>query len=154
MRRPLLALVACAALWLSACASVMAPPTEAVLRHADDVAQMNAVLQASADAWNRGDLTGHLAIYDGSVRTMARSGPRPGVAAIEASFRSTYFSGDKPRQDLRMERVEIRPLSADAALMTGRFVLSGGGQAEQSGWFTLVWLRTPTGWKVVHDHTS
>jgi ketosteroid isomerase-like protein len=50
--------------------------------------------------------------------------------------------------------LHVVPLAADSALMTGRFVLSGGDRPEQSGWFTLVWIRTPRGWKIVHDHTS
>lgn len=115
---------------------------------------MMAALQASAAAWNRGDLAGHLAIYDESVTAMTKSGPRHGSATIEASFRASYFKGDKPKQSLQMERTTIRRLSADSALMTGRFVLSGGGDPEQSGWFTLVWLRTASGWRVVHDHSS
>ena len=45
-------------------------------------------------------------------------------------------------------------LTPDAALATARFVLSGGGKPDQSGWFTLVWLRTPAGWRAVHDHSS
>ena len=35
-----------------------------------------------------------------------------------------------------------------------RVLLSGGGEAEKSGWFTLVWVRTPEGWRAVHDHSS
>lgn len=127
-------------------------PAGALAEH--DRAQMLAALQASADGWNRGDLKGHLAIYDATVNAMTRNGPRPGVAAMEASFREAYFSGGQPKQALRMERAELRALSADSALMTGRFVLAGGGLAEQSGWFTLVWVRTAEGWKVVHDHSS
>src|SRR5215467_12161087 len=115
---------------------------------AEDHARMQAALKASADAWNEGSLSGHLAIYDESVTAMTKNGPRPTVAAIEASFRATYFRDGKPKQNLRMESVKIRSLARDAALMTGRFVLSGGGESEQSGWFTLVWVRTPSGWKV------
>jgi hypothetical protein len=55
---------------------------------------------------------------------------------------------------LRMESVAVRRIGTDAALSTGRFVLEGGGLATQSGWFTLVWQRTPAGWKAVHDHSS
>lgn len=115
---------------------------------------MMAAVQASDDAWNRGDLKGHLAIYDESVTTMTKSGPRPTIAAIEKSFRAIYFKGDKPKQHLGMGSVVIRSLSADSALMTGRFILSGGGEPELSGWFSLTWVRRPAGWKVVHDHTS
>ena len=131
---------------LAACASQ--PAVE------EDEAQIVANLKASAEAWNRGSLTDHVAIYDPSVTMMTRQGPRRGVAPIQEAFSKSYFRDGKPKQQLSMEQVAIRMLSADSALVTGRFVLSGGGEKEQSGWFTLVWLRTPSGWKVVHDHTS
>jgi len=120
----------------------------------EDEAQIVAALKASTEAWNRGSLAGHVAIYDPSVTMMTRQGPRRGVAPIEEAFSKTYFRDGKPKQQLSMEQVAIRMLSADSALVTGRFVLSGGVEKEQSGWFTLVWMRTPSGWKVVHDHTS
>jgi beta-aspartyl-peptidase (threonine type) len=115
---------------------------------------MLAALSASVESWNHADLKGHLAIYDPAVTAMTKNGPRPGVAAIESAFNETYFKDGKPKQNLRMEQVELRPLSADSALMTGRFVLFGGELPEKSGWFTLIWIRTPLGWKVVHDHSS
>jgi len=123
-------------------------------QRANDEAQILAALNASTDAWNRGSLQGHLAIYDPSVTAMTKQGPRRGVAPIEEAFSRSYFRDGKPKQQLRTEQVATRMLSADSALMTGRFVLSGGGEPEQSGWFTLAWIRTPSGWKVVHDHTS
>lgn len=115
---------------------------------------MLASLAASAESWNRGDLKGHLAIYDPAVTAMTKNGPRPGVDAIESSFSRTYFKDGKPKQNLRMEQVVIRPLADGSAFMTGRYVLFGSELPEQSGWFTLVWLRTSAGWKVVHDHSS
>lgn len=143
--------LACAAL-LGACATADRSGPAAFTGR--DQAELLAAVQASADAWNRGDLKGHVAIYDTSVTVMTKNGPRPGVEAIEKSFGQTYFVNGQPRQQLRMERVALRSLSADSALMTGRFVLHGGNEPEQSGWFTLVWVRTPTGWRAVHDHTS
>jgi ketosteroid isomerase-like protein len=99
-------------------------------------------------------LRGHVAIYDPSVTVMTNNGPRPGVEAIVKSFGGAYFVNDQPKQQLRMENVAVRPLSADAALVTGRFILSGGDDPERSGWFTLIWVRTAEGWRAVHDHTS
>lgn len=121
---------------------------------ARDRAAILAAAEESAQAWNRGDLPGHLAIYVDTVTFMTGDGPRPGVAAIEESFARTYFRDGAPRQQLRFERVVVRPLGRDAALQTGRFVLSGGGEPDQTGWFTLVWVRTPAGWRAVHDHSS
>ncbi len=120
----------------------------------DDESQLRDLLQFSVDAWNRGDLRGHVAIYDPSVTVMTNNGPRPTIEAIVKAFSDAYFVNDKPKQQLHMESVAVRPLSADSALMIGRFILSGGDDPERSGWFTLIWVRTASGWRAVHDHTS
>ena len=120
----------------------------------EDDAALRRLLKESADAFNAGDLSGHLADYDESVTFMTRNGPRPGVAPIEKAFRERYFKDGKPKQQLRFEQENVRFLSDDVALVTGRYILSGGGDPEQSGWFTTIWQRTPKGWKVVHDHSS
>lgn len=146
----MLGLCACT---LSGCTAVT---TQGMAPRDDEAArvQLLGALQRSADAWNAGDLKAHLSIYDDTVSVMTRSGPRLGVAAIEASFSTAYFKDGRPKQALRMEQVSVRFLSADSALMTGRFILAGGTEPEQSGWFTLVWIRTPAGWAAVHDHTG
>ncbi len=153
LRRSSLLLLGC--LLLAACSGASSPgaaPQPATW--AADEAAIRTAMRASAEAWNRGDLRGHLAIYVDSVTFMTRNGPRPGVAAVEESFTRSYFRDGQPRQQLRFEQMTIRPLGRDAALETGRFILSGGGEPEQSGWFTLVWVRTAAGWRAVHDHTS
>lgn len=119
-----------------------------------DEAALMRLLQQSADAFNRGDLPGHLGSYDESVTFMTKNGPRPGVAPIEQAFREAYFSDGKPKQALRFERMAARRLGPDVALVTGRYILSGGTEPDQTGWFTTIWTRTARGWKVVHDHSS
>jgi ketosteroid isomerase-like protein len=69
-------------------------------------------------------------------------------------YREKYFAGGRPLQALRFDDLAVRPLGPDHALVTGRFLLSGGGLADQSGRFTLVWVRTPEGWRILHDHSS
>lgn len=119
-----------------------------------DEAAIRAELSSSAGGWNEASLTKHLALYDSSVTFMTRNGPRPGVEPIRQSFNERYFVNGKPKQALSFSNVQVRPLGRDAALSTGRFLLSGGGEPDQSGWFTLVWVRTANGWKAVHDHSS
>ena len=48
----------------------------------------------------------------------------------------------------------VRRLDDDAARRTGRLVRSGGTAADQTGWFTLVRVRTADGWRAVHDHSG
>ena len=134
-------------------AAILAAPIAAA-DWATDEAEIRRRLEDSALAFNRGDLPGHLAVYDESVTFMTKDGPRPGIAPIEKAFREKYFRDGKPIQQLRFEALAVRRLAPDAALATARWVLSGGDKAEQSGWFTLAWQRTPAGWRVVHDHSS
>jgi ketosteroid isomerase-like protein len=139
---------------LVGCAAPRDAGNAGAAREAEARSEMLAAMDASAASWNAGDLKGHLSIYDESVTVMTKSGPRPSIAAIEAAFRAAYFNDGKPKQSLGFERVSIRFLSSESALMTGRFALTGGGLPDQSGWFSLVWVRTAAGWRVVHDHTS
>lgn len=122
--------------------------------HARDEAEIRSAMASSAAAWNRGDLPGHLAIYVDSVTFMTKSGPRPGVRAIEEAFTRSYFRDGRPKQALDFSRLTVRFLGKDAALVNGHFQLSGGGEPEQAGWFTLIWIRTERGWKAMHDHSS
>jgi len=134
-------------------ALLLAAPLAAADWPADEAA-IRAALAASDDAFNRGDLAGHLAIYDESVEFMTKDGPRPGVAPIERAFAEHYFRDGKVLQPLRFEQLAVRRLTDDTAIATARYVLSGGGLPDQSGWFTLVFLRRPAGWRAVHDHSS
>jgi uncharacterized protein (TIGR02246 family) len=138
----------------STCAGHAAGAQERAAGWDADEAEIRASLQSSADAWNRGDLKGHLAFYDPAVTFMTREGPRPGVNAIEKAFSEKYFRNGKPKQQLRFDQIEVRALGDDAALATGRFLLTGGDEAEQSGRFTTIWIRKPEGWRAVHDHSS
>jgi len=154
VQRPARVLLIAFAVVLAGCATSRDAGNTGASREAEARTAMLGALSASAASWNAGDLKGHLSIYDESVTVMTKAGPRPSVAAIEASFSAVYFKDGKPKQVLSFEQVSIRFLSSESALMTGRFELTGGGLPNQSGWFSLVWVHTAAGWRVVHDHTS
>jgi ketosteroid isomerase-like protein len=129
------------------------PPGSPAGGLADAVAELRKIMDGASADWNRGDLDAFVAPYHEHATFMAKRGPI-GIPDMRASFEKSYFTAGKPNQQLRYEQLNIVPLAADSAMMTGRFILSGGDRDEQSGWFTLVWVRTPAGWKIVHDHTS
>jgi ketosteroid isomerase-like protein len=119
----------------------------------DPISTIVEQLAASAGEWNRGSLEGFIAPYAQESTFMTPAGPI-GRAAMVERYREKYFAAERPRQTLRFEQVEARLLGSDHALMTGRFLLSGGGQPDQSGRFTLVWVHSSGGWRILHDHTS
>lgn len=116
--------------------------------------EIQALLDESAESWNRGDLDGHLADNADSISFMTRNGPIVGKTRTADALRRSFFKDGKPIQQLRFERVTIRRLGKDYALVVGRFILDGGGQAEHSGWFSTIWERQAAGWRVIHDHSS
>jgi ketosteroid isomerase-like protein len=114
-------------------------------------------MRESEAAWNRGDLPAFASYYDDSPETtfIGREVTRGGVQAILDRYRRGYPTREA-MGTLTFSELEVRPLAEGVALMTGRFALkrtaAGGGDA--SGRFTLIWKRTPAGWKIIHDHTS
>jgi len=111
------------------------------------------VLMETAAAWNRGDIAGHVSAYADSAEFMA-PGPVIGRDRIRESLLRSFWRDGQPLQQLRYEQVQVRGLGSGHALMTGRFVLSGGGRADRSGWFTLVWEWQGGRWRIIHDHSS
>lgn len=136
-----------------AVAAAIVRPGGAQSSQAPELASLPAALAATTDRWNAGDLDGFIAPYAEHTTFMTPAGLID-REAMRRRYLARYFTGSRPDQQLRFEQLQVRPLGAEHALLTGRFVLSGGGKAEQSGWFTLVWARTADGWRIIHDHSS
>lgn len=110
-------------------------------------------LQATVVDWNRGNLDGFMALYDESTSFVTGAGVI-GRDALRQRYATSFFTGSRPDQQLRFDELILRPLGRDHLLMISRYVLSGGGMPDRSGRFTLVWGRTPAGWRILHDHSS
>lgn len=119
-----------------------------------DPAALIAQLQATTAPWGNGDIEAFIAPYAPDSTFMTKEGPVD-RATMREHYVKAFFGpgGGKPRP-LRFERLSVRALGDEHALMTGRFVLGGDGKPDQSGWFSLVWARTPLGWRILHDHSS
>lgn len=113
---------------------------------------IKAELDSTAAGWNRNDLARYMAAYDTSMRSMTRNGP-VGLAATETAITGAFWKDGKANQQLRYENVEVRQLGPDFALCTGHFILSGNGLKDIGGWFSTVWMRTPSGWRMILDHS-
>lgn len=119
-----------------------------------DVAAIRAVFDTTAYGWNHGDLSAYLFAYAPSATTMGRTGLVHGPSAIGDQMRAYYWKTGAPAQSLAYDHLEVRSLGRNHALATGRYILTGGGQPEHSGWFSTIWERTPAGWRMIHDHSS
>jgi ketosteroid isomerase-like protein len=110
-------------------------------------------MQQSADAWNKGDLDRFMQLYDSAATFMMPSGP-VGIMGMKENYQKGFFNGSMPKQNLRYDDLFVRPLGKDYALLTGKFTLYGNGLKERSGRYSLVFIHTKEGWKILHDHSS
>src|SRR4051812_19218071 len=114
-------------------------------------------MRDSEAAWNRGDLESFASYYDDSPQTtfIGREVTHGGTKAILDRYRRGYPTREA-MGTLTFSELEARPLAEGLVLMTGRFALkrTADGGGDSSGRFTLIWKRTPDGWKIIHDHTS
>jgi len=117
-------------------------------------AAIRAVLARQQAAWNRGDAREFMKGYwDSPELTFAgSSGMTRGWQPVLARYQKNY-PDQKAMGLLEFSELEVRPLGEEAALVLGRWHLRRASD-ELGGVFTLVFLRFPEGWRIIHDHTS
>jgi uncharacterized protein (TIGR02246 family) len=118
-------------------------------------AEIQAVLNAQAEAWNEGDLDGFMAHYrqDESLRFASGNEVRMGWQTVMDRYRQTY--GDLTQSGaLSFKDLDIEVLSDDAAVVFGRFLLQREEGEDPTGLFTLLLRKEGERWVIVHDHTS
>jgi len=117
-------------------------------------AQVRAVLNEQAAAWNRGDIEGFMQKYRKSEKLafVGSSGITRGWQTVLERYRRIY--PDRATMGkLTFSDLEVTALGKDAALVLGRWQLERAAD-KPGGVFTLILRRFPEGWRIVHDHTS
>jgi len=138
---------------VTACSSQMRSGVTG-FRYSSDAAAIRAMLDTSAAGWNRAELPVYLSAYVDSATAMGSTGLVRGVKGIEGQMRGGYWRMGRPAQTLTYDHLEIRPIGPNQAIVTGQYILTGAGLPNRTGWFTTIWVRTPAGWRMVHDHSS
>jgi len=116
--------------------------------------EIRAVMAAQVAAWNRGDIDGFMAGYARSESTEFVSGDKitRGWQTVRDRYRKKYDSREKMGR-LTFSGIKVTSLGADAAIVLGRWQLIRQ-RDKPHGIFTLLFRRTPAGWRIVQDHTS
>lgn len=117
-------------------------------------AEIHAVLDAQAQAWNRGDVDAFMEGYWKSEKTefVGSEGAFRGWQAVLERYHKAY-PGRQAMGRLTFFGLEINLLAPDAALVLGHWQLERE-QDRPGGVFTLVFRKFPEGWRIIHDHTS
>jgi ketosteroid isomerase-like protein len=135
---------------LAAACTAAAPPSTG-----DLTPVIQSMLDSSAAGWNAGKLDRFMFTYahDSATTFMTPRGPVYGYDAIRARYAPRFEPG-AVRDSLTFTNLVVRPLDADYAIATARYVLSRGDSVTATGPFTVVLRRQREGWRMIHDHTT
>jgi len=120
----------------------------------NSVAEIQSVITAQQDAWNRGDIDAFMNGYARLASTVfvSEDEVRRGWETVRDRYHLTHSDRAKMGM-LSFSEIEVTMLSLDAAVVLGRWKLKREND-EPHGRFTLIFKRLPEGWRIVHDHTS
>ena len=120
----------------------------------DDAAAIRTLLDRQVAGWNAGDPAAFMAGYweSDSLRFASGGSVTRGWRETLERYRARYDTPEKMGR-LTFDRIDIRLVGPDAAVVFGRWALERDGDRPW-GLFTLLLRRFPEGWRIVHDHTS
>jgi len=140
----ILVILCLAASLLTACQSSPSGEAEADIRR---------VMDAQAEAWNRGDIETFLEGYAKSPDLLfaSRGTFSRGWDPLLERYRVAYPEGNMGV--LRFDDLEIHFLDETSAWVVGSWWLAMEDSAPH-GVFTLIFKQTEVGWRIIHDHSS
>jgi len=125
-------------------------------RAGDPVAEVKAVWDAQAAAWNRGDLEAFMAGYWKSPDLVffTNSMETRGWQQTLDRYRASYQGEGRQMGTLDFPQLEFKPVGSDSVLARGRWRLRMPDGKEATGMTSVVFQKMPDGWRIVHDHSS
>jgi len=117
-------------------------------------AAIRAVLERQQTDWNRGDTEGFLLGYDKDTVFVGDKISK-GLEELRVRYQSHYPTRASMGR-LTFSDVEVHMIGADHAYVIGRWRLERMAEdgGDTGGVYTLLFKRTPRGWKIIVDHTS
>jgi ketosteroid isomerase-like protein len=112
---------------------------------------IRAEMASQVQAWNSGDIPGFMEAYADSVCFISLNERTCGKSLVTSRYIKKY--PDKAAMGrLDFGALEVLSAGADYAWCTGTWRLVRPADTL-SGGFSLFWVRTPSGWKILRDHT-
>jgi ketosteroid isomerase-like protein len=117
---------------------------------------IEAVLDRQCAAWNRGDLDEFMSGYQRSQDTSYTSGGTEvwGYDSLRDRYQKKYGASRESMGKLRFSNLRVLKLGSKNALVIGHWHLELQNPPALDGIFSLVFVKTGDGWKIMHDHTS
>jgi beta-aspartyl-peptidase (threonine type) len=118
-------------------------------------AAVREVLDTQVAAWNKGDLKGFMAGYWKSpdLRFFSGKDVTRGWQSTLERYKKRYQAEGKEMGKLTFSDLDIHVTGPTSAWARGRWRVVTSKE-KLGGLFTLIFKKTPEGWRIIHDHTS
>lgn len=116
-----------------------------------DSTAIRSEMQRQEQAWNRGDIPGFMNAYADSVCFIGLQERTCGKELVTGRYEKRYPDRETMGR-LDFDRTEILGAGTDHAWCTGTWRLIRT-RDTLSGGFSLFWVSTPDGWRILRDHT-
>jgi beta-aspartyl-peptidase (threonine type) len=117
-------------------------------------AEVRSVIEAQQAAWNRGDIDGFMEGYDRAETTTFVSGDEltKSWQTVLERYKRRYQTAEQ-MGTLAFSELEFKQLGPLYTLVDGRWQLRRPADTPH-GRFTLLFHRTASGWRIIHDTTT
>lgn len=130
--------------------------SHAALASIDSLHEVGAATEHWAQTFNGGDPSAIASLYldDGVLWGTVASGLLTGRQAIREYFARACVPGALPRVQIEQQHVRV---IGDVAVNSGAYlfhVIEQGHERPLPARFSMVWRKTPQGWRIVDHHSS
>jgi ketosteroid isomerase-like protein len=125
-----------------------------VIAQSSDWQQIQEVLNAQSEAWNRGNIEEYMQGYwkSSDLKFIGSNGMTKGWQETLERYQKSYPTTEKMGK-LKFEILSHQPLSDDHYLVIGKWNLARKTD-ELNGHFTLIWKKINNQWVIIADHSS
>ena len=114
------------------------------------------LMQQQEDSWNNGNIDEFMNIYwkNDSLVFIGNSGINYGWDKTISNYKKSYKT-KKQMGTLKFKNIICNSINDTTHIVTGKWNLKRNDSiGNLSGFYSLLWIKKQTGWKITYDHTS
>ena len=114
------------------------------------------LMEQQEDAWNNGNLENFMNLYwkNDSLVFIGKSGINYGWDKTFSNYKNTYKTKEQ-MGTLEFKNLICITINDSTHIVTGKWSLKRNNSIENiNGFYSLIWVKKQTGWKITYDHTS
>ena len=113
-------------------------------------------MKQQEDSWNNGNIDNFMNIYwkNDSLVFIGKSGISYGWDKTFSNYKNSYKTKEQ-MGTLKFKNIICNPVNDSTHIVTGKWSLKRIHRfGNINGFYSLIWVKKQTGWKITYDHTS